>query len=139
MTTQPVSVRRPTDLAPSWAVLAAILLALLFGAVGCGHNARNLSLDKAVAHDSLQTFLDTWKRGGTPEELKAGPTEIIVGDPDFKAGKPLAGYRVLPEEFDDGTNLHVTVELEVKDASRTRKKQVTYVVGTSPVVTIFPR
>lgn len=139
MPTSPVLGPAAADGRISWAVLIAVIAALLIGAAGCDGGARDLALDPDLARSSVRSFLDAWQRGGTADELNAADPQIVAGDPDFKAGKSLVAYRVLPEETDDGTNLHVSVELELKDGARVRKKRVTYVVGTSPVVTIFPR
>jgi hypothetical protein len=96
-------------------------------------------LDPELARSSLTTFLDTWKKGG-PAALKNESPEIIVGDPQWEQGARLVEYRVLEPVTNDGSNLHAPVELELEDGSGKRsKQQVTYVVGTNPKVTIFPK
>lgn len=113
-------------------------LLVIVGAVGCEQGARRLSLDKPLARESFVTFLDAWKQGERPSALKERSPQIIVGDADWNAGRRLVDYRVLETETDDGTNLHTTAELVLEDAKgREQTQQVTYVVGTSPVITIF--
>jgi hypothetical protein len=115
-------------------VVAGCLLA------GCNEGARGLALDKQVARDALVTFLQAWQKGGKPADLKAGSPAIIVGDPDWDAGKRLTRYYLTERDSDDGTNLHSTVELVVQDARGTLwQSEITYVIGTSPVITIFRR
>lgn len=123
---------------PQRALGALVLLALVAGAVGCEQGARRLSLDKDLARESFVTFLEAWKQGERPAALNERSPQIIAGDADWNAGRKLVGYRVLGTESDDGTNLHTTAALVVLDANgREHKQQVTYIVGTSPVVTIF--
>jgi hypothetical protein len=115
--------------------LAACLLA-----TGCGRTGgRHFSLDQELARQSFTAFLDAWKQGQRLEDLKTRSPAIIAGDEDWSAGKKLVGYTVSPQEFNDGTNLHLTAELQLGSGKKSKagKTAVSYVVGTSPVVTIF--
>ena len=50
----------------------------------------------------------------------------------------LVSFGFLPGEKNDGTNLHMPVELTLKSAEgKESKSKVVYVVGTSPVVTVI--
>jgi hypothetical protein len=117
----------------------ASLLCLL-PLAGCGRTGgRDLSLDAEQARQSFNTFLETWKQGKTAGDLKALEPSIIAGDEDWSAGAKLVSYKVAPQEFNDGTNLHLTAELQLngKNSKKSGKAAVSYVVGTSPVITIF--
>jgi hypothetical protein len=104
---------------------------------GCGNGAK-LSLDENLARESLRTALDSWKQGDKPAALKERSPAIVMGDADWDAGKRLVGYTVRAKEFDDGYNLHCTVELVFAgNGDGSRRVVVTYIVGTSPVITIF--
>jgi hypothetical protein len=83
-------------------------------------------------------FLDAWKQGARPAALKAGSPSIIAGDYAWEAGAKLLSYEIAPTETNDGTNLHATVKL-VLDGPQSGDAQgdVVYIVGTSPVITIF--
>ena len=117
--------------------LSASLLAIV-ALAGCKQGARSLPLDQDVARQSLETFLKSWKEGKKPADLKNATPSIVVGDPDWEAGKTLVDYKRLPEERSDGTNLHTSVEATLTDASgATRTRTINYIVGTSPVITIF--
>jgi hypothetical protein len=112
---------------------------LLISASGCGQvSARDLRVDTDSARTSLQVFLETWKNGQDASALKQPPAAIHGTDDDWGRGFKLVEFRVLPDEFNDGANLHLKTELVLKEGrGRPRKSRVTYVVGTSPVVTVF--
>jgi len=103
---------------------------------GCGHNARSLNLDKETARQSLSKFLDCWKAGGEPNALQADSPAIVGHDTDWDSGKKLVSF-TLGAETDDGTNMHITTELVLSDGRGQATKAVDYIVGTSPVITIF--
>jgi hypothetical protein len=105
-------------------------------AAGCGHNARSLNLDKDVARQSLSKFLDCWKAGGEPNALQSDSPAIVGHDTDWDSGKKLVSFK-LSAETDDGTNMHITTELVLSDGRGQAAKAVDYIVGTSPVITIF--
>jgi len=106
---------------------------LLFGLVGCTTETPAHSLDEAMARESVQKAMDLWVSGGKPEELAPG---IIVGDPAWKQSKKLVSYEILKdEETSDGSNLHIRVNRKFDSGDA----KVTYIVGTSPVITIFPQ
>ena len=102
---------------------------------GCDTSSRSLDLDEPLAKQSLSAALDAWKAGRQPADLKP---DLIVGDWDWKAGKTLVAYEVLPDERSDGTNLHIPVRLTLKDQKgRQSRADALYVVGTSPQITVF--
>jgi hypothetical protein len=104
-------------------------------ASGCEQTARDLSLDQDKAHQACEAFLTAWKDGKKVEELKP---DIIGRDYAWDAGDQLVAFGFLPGEKNDGTNLHMPVELTLKSAKgKESKSKVIYVVGTSPVVTVI--
>jgi hypothetical protein len=118
-------------------VLGALGLLFFVALAGCGPpSAQDLALDKDTARNSLTAFLDCWKSGGEPDALKALSPAIIGRDTDWDNGRKLVSYTLGPET-DDGTNLHITAELVVAGRSGQAKKAVDYIVGTSPVITVF--
>jgi hypothetical protein len=118
-------------------VLGALGLLFVVALAGCGApSAQDLALDKDTARNSLMAFLDCWKAGGEPDALKALSPAIIGRDTDWDAGNKLVRY-TLGAVTDDGTNLHVTTELMVASRSGQAAKTVNYIVGTSPVITVF--
>lgn len=118
-------------------VLTVVLLTVSLSA-GCGSSGSAPGLDEAVAKNSLTQVLDAWKQGQTPETLQQASPSIIAVDFQWQAGQRLVRYQVLEPSTNDGSNLHVRVELELEDGAGVRSKQTTkYTVGTSPKITVF--
>jgi len=133
-----VGARRRVASSVASRVSALATLLMVSVCAGCGSSAGAPGLDEEVAHSSLTTVLDAWKQGHTPESLQQSSPEIIVGEPQWTGGKRLVSYQVLESAVNDGSNLHVPVELELEDGGGVRSKQkVTYTVGTSPKITVF--
>lgn len=112
-----------------------LLLASLF--VGCGQTADDFPLDQARADEALKQFLEHWKSGGKPDGLEAVRPGLVVGDIDWESGAVLKSYQIAPEGFSDGVNWHVNVTLELEVDGRSDEVVVPYIIGTSPVETIF--
>ena len=118
-------------------VLATCALVISLTCLGCAREGNNLPLDKAIAQASLTKFLDAWTQGQKSDSLESASPRIIGRDPDWDAGKRLVRYS-LGTTSEDGSNLHVTTELVVADGQGPESKtSVEYIVGTSPVVTVF--
>lgn len=114
-------------------LLLATLLCLI--QAGCGYSARDLPLDESKAREACTTFLKAWQEGKKVEELKPG---IIGRDYAWDEGSRLVSFEILPEEASDGTNLRISARLTLQDGNgRESSSDVVYVVGTSPVVTVF--
>lgn len=105
--------------------------------VGCGRS--NKPTQANVAKESLQLALTSWKEGRAPADLKAQTPSIVMADTNWEKGAKLASFDFSGPESDDGVNLHVPVKLVLNDAQgNNRVEHVQYVVGTDPVITIFP-
>jgi hypothetical protein len=114
---------------------SVLLLLCLIGVIGCERNARGLSVDKAGARQACTTFLTAWKDGKKATDLKP---KITGKDSDWEAGKTLESFEILPEERTDGANLFLTVRRTIKaPEGASQQQEVGYVVGTSPIVTVF--
>ncbi|MEK6258303.1 MAG: hypothetical protein AABP62_06745 [Planctomycetota bacterium] len=117
---------------PRW-LLAMVMLCVL--AAGCSRSARSLSLNQPKAREACTAFLTAWKDGKKVGDLAP---KIVGRDSDWETGKKLEAFEVLPKDHSDGTNLHLKVRRILKDEKgRTINQEVDYVVGTSPVVTVF--
>ena len=118
--------------------LVGLLLAGWLLLPGCSQGARSLSLDRQLARDSVGVVLDTWQQGTPASALKERSPAIISSDEDRDAGRQLVSYELATADRDDGTNLHLRAALVLKDATgRELRRDVTYIVGTSPVITVF--
>lgn len=116
-------------------LLPLLVICLLVFCCGCQKTARDLPLDPELARSSLTKALDAWVAGKKPEDLQP---EIIMGDPAWKSGKKLISYEVkTAEEHSDGTNLHIAVARKLEGSDT--PSDIVYIVGTSPVITIFPQ
>jgi hypothetical protein len=130
---------RPT---PGRALRAALLLlavATLLAPAGCSPGPqRAAAVDPAAARTALQSALDAWKAGQKPADLKAASPAITVQDLDWESGSRLVSYEVKSEGTHDDANLRIPVSLTLSGPSGgEQKKDVTYVVGTSPAITVF--
>jgi len=124
-------------LSPTHLRLIAVLIGLL--PIGCSQGARSLKLDQDLARKSFETFLTAWRDGQTPKDLQSRDPKIIGTDADWERGYKLKNFEVLPEEFNDGTNLTLSAKLTIELAkNRIETRTVEYIVGTSPVITVFP-
>jgi hypothetical protein len=94
--------------------------------------------DPAQGREALKTVLETWKRGGTIDELKRANPPIVARDPDWSAGAKLASYEITPDESRAGVDLVLTTKLSlVQPDGKTREKKAAFTVaiGSSTVVT----
>lgn len=111
-----------------------VLFCWTAAAAGCSHSARNYSLDPDKAEKSCVTFMEAWKGGKRVGDLHP---EIIARDEAWEGEFKLVSYELQPGTS-DGTNLHIPVKLTMKNPKgKEVKETVTYVVGTSPKVTVF--
>lgn len=105
-------------------------LLMIFGA-GC--NESGPSLDTNLAQELLVTTLESWKSGGTPNELGGQAPVIHVRDFDWQQGMRLIGYRQTIEPTITGNDVSITVSLELKNSKgKTVKKTANYSVSTQP-------
>lgn len=111
-----------------------VCVLLLFGLWGCSQgDTPSHPLDQDLARASVQKAMQAWVDGKTPKELEP---EIVVGDTSWQQGEKLVSFEIVTnEETSDGSNLHIVVKQKFDSSD----SEVTYIVGTSPVITIFPQ
>jgi hypothetical protein len=115
----------------AFAVAVACLLA-----VGCGRS--NAPTDVPSAKAALTAALESWKAGQPPDSLRQRSPSIVMVDEAWQKGEKLESFENVAPETDDGVNLHCTVKLAINGERDVRRsEQVTYIVGTSPMITIF--
>lgn len=121
------------------ALIAAVCCGICLFTIGCGaQGAKSLTLDEALARQSLTKVLDTWKAGQKSDTLKTTEPAITTNDWAWDHGYKLTAYKLTGGDRNDGANLHCNVELTLVDAkNRPAKQTATFVVGTSPVITVF--
>lgn len=114
------------------------LMALSFMAAlsGCGGNPHPVNPD--IAQQTLKTTLDAWKSGQTVESMKQAKPAVVVQDMDWMGGAKLVDYQILDGSKAVDANLQAKVKLKLKDDKDVEsEKTVSYLVGTSPALTVF--
>lgn len=106
---------------------------------GCTGGARHADpVDPERAREALRTTLEAWKKGESVAALKSGSPPIVAQDFDWMAGYRLVTFEVDGAGKDDDANLRIPVTLTLRSAQgKEIRKAVTYVVGTSPSITVF--
>ena len=126
---------RPSERSSARLFWLCLLSMFVIAISGCESTARNLSLNQASAREACQTFLTAWKDGKSAKSLAP---QIVGSDSDWETGRTLETFEILPEERTDGANLFLTVKRTIKtQKGALLEQEVGYVVGTSPVVTVF--
>lgn len=120
------------------APVACVALAVALAVAGCGDAPKAPRVNTEAARAALQQTLEAWKSGKTPQSLKESSPAITAQDMDWEAGQKLLGFEVLGEGKDDDANVRIPVELTIEGkGGKEQRKKVSYVVGTSPAVTVF--
>ena len=120
-------------------VIAACLgMLTVFMNSGCSGPARASAVDAPRAREALKTALDHWKSGQDSQSLQSGATPMVAQDFDWSSGSKLLEYHILDERLED-LNLRVQVKIKLAEPGKTKsiEKKASYVVGTSPRVTVF--
>jgi hypothetical protein len=121
------------------AVILAALSGCLASLAGCG--GKNYTpppaADAATARSALEKALDCWRLRITPEELQAAEPAITVADQDWREGRRLIEFQLLPGEQPLGTSIYWPVRLKlVRADGREQLLEVIYIVSTSPIIHI---
>jgi hypothetical protein len=105
---------------------------------GCSGSQRAAAVDPERAREALKITLDSWKKGEPPSAVQGGSPSITAQDLDWMAGAKLVDYQVTGDGKAVEANLYVPVKLTLRSPQgREVTKSVSYVVGTSPRVTVF--
>jgi hypothetical protein len=103
---------------------------------GCGRS--NAPTKVPLARESLTVALESWKAGQPSTALRERSPAITMVDEAWQKGEKLESFETVAGELDDGVNLHCPVKLGLIDERGGRhSEQVTYVIGTAPVITII--
>ncbi len=120
------------------AFLAILLIGLYLPlCTGCQNAATEHRVDGKVAQQLLDSVLASWKNGEQPDAWREKTPEVVVQDMDWMTGAKLVSYEVLDDKLIDA-NMHCRVKLTMQDSAQKQVvKTVTYMIGTSPVLTVF--
>ncbi len=83
--------------------------------------------------------LDHWKKGEDPQSLLSSATPVTAQDYEWASGAKLLDYQILDDGKEEDKNLRVQVKITLTEQGKSKavEKTVSYVVGTSPSVTVF--
>ena len=105
---------------------------------GCG-GPSNQPVKVELARATLNQVLEHWKSGGNMDDLRKRSPEIVVQEAQWTNGAKLQEFQVIGDGRAEDANWYCEVELTLipADGGEPKKKNVTYVVGTAPVLTVF--
>jgi hypothetical protein len=118
------------------ACLGAMLILTLSG---CSSSSAH-AVDLPRAREALKTALDHWKEGESPNSLASAATPMTVQDLEWEGGAKLIDYQIVDDGQPADANLRVKVRLTTsgtKAGNKNTEKTVSYLVTTSPSVTVF--
>jgi hypothetical protein len=116
-------------------ILMAFLTCTL---VGCGYSASEHRVTSTTARSTLEAVLKSWQNGESAESWQEKTPQVVIQDMDWKAGAKLQSFEILGEGEAIDANLHCQVKLKFAQPQKGKSEQtVTYLVGTSPVLTVF--
>ena len=105
---------------------------------GCGpQRARAVNVE--LAKETLIKTLEHWKGGGAIVDMQKLSPQIIVQDQSWAEGRILQEFVLRGEGRPEDANWICEVELTLAstEGGEAKKRTVTYVVGTNPVLTVF--
>jgi hypothetical protein len=120
-------------------IFACLVAMMLLTMSGCS-SSRAHAVDTPRAREALKTALEHWKQGDAPRSLSSSATPMTVQDFDWESGIKLLDYQILDDGQPADANLRVRVKLTMsggKGKAKSTEKTVSYLVGTSPSVTVF--
>ena len=95
-------------------------------------------VDLSVAQKTLASAMEGWKDGKTPKDLLAGTPSIFVQETEWTDGATLQDYEIISDDQPAGPNLIAVVKLKLRNPQgKVSEKTATYVVGTSPSLTVY--
>ncbi len=118
--------------------LKTLLLFMSLYISGCGYSAAEHRVTSTTARSTLESVLKSWQAGESSESWQEKTPKVVVQDMDWRAGAKLQSFEILGEGEAIDANLHCQVKLKFAQPQNGKKEvTVTYLVGTSPVLTVF--
>lgn len=95
-------------------------------------------VEPGSAKKVLEEVLNSWKDGGAIDDWQKRKPPVVVQDMDWKSGATLQSFEIQGEGEAIDANLHCQVKLKMLLPNKAKsEKTVKYLVGTSPVLTVF--
>jgi hypothetical protein len=122
-----------------WVAAACLAVLSLLLISGCSGSTHASAVNASLARDSLKIALDHWKKGEDPASLSSSATPMTAQDFEWSSGAKLLDYEILDDGKEEAANLRVQVKITLGPEGKKKavEKTATYVVGTSPSVTVF--
>ncbi|MCS6977779.1 MAG: hypothetical protein NZM31_12345 [Gemmatales bacterium] len=119
--------------------LRVFCLLIVIASIGCTKGPQRADpVDPDKARNTLRVVLDAWKKGEKASALQQRQPPIVVQDMDWETGFQLMDYQVLGPDRAEDANLFCPVKLVLRGPDgEISTKEVTYIVGTSPRLTVF--
>jgi hypothetical protein len=122
-------------------VLVAACLCLLFTLMlsGCSGSSHGSAVNVPLARESLKIALEHWKNGDAPEALLSSATPMTAQDFEWASGAKLLDYQFLDDGRQEDLNLRVQVKIILAQQGKSKpvEKKASYVIATSPSVTVY--
>jgi hypothetical protein len=117
--------------------LNKLLVLTVLLAAGCGAPSLQEPAEPTQAREALRIVLDAWQRGDTLDAVRSTAPAVQVNERDWTAGCRLARYQIVSDGARAGTDLRFRVVLTLRQSNgKTIRKNTTYMVGTSPALTV---
>lgn len=114
---------------------AALLLCCCACSDAYSPEAHRVNPDAALS--TLKSVLNGWIAGESPDSFQQKTPSIVVQDMQWKAGARLDAFEILSTEAVDA-NLRCRVKLSLNVPEQGEVEETAmYLVGTSPVLTVF--
>jgi hypothetical protein len=122
-----------------WVVAASLGTLAFLMLSGCSGRSAASPVNAALARESLKVALEHWKKGEDPKSLESSSTPMVAKDFEWDAGAKLLDYKILDDGREEDANLRVPVKITLSQQGKTKavEKTASYVIGTSPSVTVF--
>jgi hypothetical protein len=128
----------PLGFSPRLGGTVMVALALLAMASCRGDSSGEFRVEADTARKALDEVLTSWNQGALPESWRSRTPPVIVQDLEWSSGVKLESYEVIGDCEAIDANLHCEVKLKLSGGSSgATEKTVTYLVSTSPVLTVF--
>ncbi len=115
-----------------------LVVGLLSFAVGCGDAASKHRVESTTARQVLENVLKGWQNGDSIDAWREKQPSVVIQDMDWKRGVPLQSFEIIGDGDAVDANLYCQVKLKFAKPQNGKSEQVvTYLVGTSPVLTVF--
>ncbi len=103
--------------------------------MGCGRGL-DPAADPAVADKALQTALEAWKSGKSPQDLTKARPSIIMNEDDWRVGKRLLDFDMEKGSV-SGRQVRCRVRIRLQDKNdKTVDRDAVYIIDTVPQIVI---